>query len=192
MLAFVTGLIIAFAEGGHGAGGGGGWYSNVEPYLNYPGFELWRFLNLGIFVLIAVYLLRKPLSDVFKAKREAIRADLIRAEKEKADATAKLEAAEAKVSGVPEEKVDIIENARAEAEAESKRLAAETESEIKRAREQALTEISRKTAQVNVQLRRFSAEESIRLAEEKVRSSINSAKDAELVQANIDSIGGMS
>jgi hypothetical protein len=40
-------------------------------------------------------------------------------------------------------------------------------------------------------LRRFSAEESIRLAEEKIRRDINEEQDARLVQANIQSIGGL-
>ena len=53
MLAFATSLIL-FA-------GGGGLYDRI---FNIPGFELWKFINLGLFVAIMVYLTKKPLGDV--------------------------------------------------------------------------------------------------------------------------------
>lgn len=190
MLAFLTGLIIAFAEsGGHAAADS--WYGRIEPYLNYPGFEAWRFLNLSIFVLIMFLLLRKPLSNAFKEKRDSIRADLIRLEKEKKAATALLTAAEEKLATIEDEQKTIIEDAQAEADAELARIEGETENDIRRVQDQAATELSRKTEQVQVQLRRFSAEESIRLAEEKIRSAMTAEADARLVKANIESIGGL-
>ena len=85
MFAFIFSFIFLFAEGGHSTSGGGftaWWHTNAEPYLNYPGFEAWKFINLAIFVAVMVYLLKKPLSKAFKAKREQIRAELIRAEEE--------------------------------------------------------------------------------------------------------------
>jgi F0F1-type ATP synthase membrane subunit b/b' len=56
---------------------------------------------------------------------------------------------------------------------------------------QATSEIERKAQQVRLELRRFSAEESVRLAEQKIKQNINAAKDAELIKANIQSIGGL-
>ena len=192
MLAFLKGLVIALAEsGGPGGAEAGGWYSKAEPYLNYPGFEFWRFFNLIIFILIMIYLLRKPLGDVFKAKREIIRAELIKAEKEKKAAQTKLEEVEVKLSTVADEKKSIIERAKAEAESERLRIEKETENEIGRVADQAARELSRKTAQVRVQLRRFSAQESIRLAEEKIKNSMTPQVDSELIKANIESIGGL-
>lgn len=190
MLAFLSGLILAFAETG-GAAAGDNWFSSVEPYVNYPGFEVWRFLNLAIFALIMFWLLRKPLSEAFKKKREEIRAELIKAEAEKKAATEKLEAAQAKLAGFSAEKKALIKGAKDEAESERKRIEAETENDIRRAKAQAETELARKRAQVHVQLRRFSADESIRLAEEKLKSTINAQSDAELIKANVQAIGGV-
>lgn len=167
-----------FAEGG-------------TPWWNYPGFEAWKFLNLGIFVLILVYLLRKPLSGAFKAKREAIRAELIKAEEEKQAALSSLTLAEAKLARVESESEEIVERARREAEEEKARILREAEEEIARLRAQAESEIERKAQQVRLELRRFSAEESIRLAEEKIKQNLDAAKDAQLVKANIQSIGGL-
>jgi ATP synthase F0 subunit b len=167
-----------FAEGG-------------TPWWNYPGFEAWKFLNLGIFVAILVYLLRKPLSNAFKTKREAIRAELIRAEEEKQAALNRLTVTEAKLARIESESGEIVEKARREAAEEKARILREAEEEIARLRAQAESEIERKAQQARLELRRFSAEESIRLAEEKIKQNIDAAKDAQLVKANIQSLGGL-
>lgn len=190
MLAFLSNLILLFAESGGGAESYE-WYSPYEPYLNYPGFEAWRFINLVIFIAIMVYLLKKPLTEAFKAKRESIRAELIKAEQERQAALAKLTDVEAKLGLLESEKSEIVQNARAETEAERLRIVGEAEAEARRLRDQAEAELTRKGQQVRAKLRRFSAEESIRLAEQKIKQSMNTAKDAELVKANIQSIGGM-
>lgn len=187
MSAFIYSFIFIFAAGGEG----GGAYARLEPYLNYPGFEAWKFINLAIFIAIIIYLLRKPLSNAFKARREAIRAELIRAEEERQAALAQLTATEAKLAALDNESNQILEKARLEAEAEKTRILTQTEEDIERLRRQSESEIGRLSQQTRAELRRFSAEESIRLAEEKIRQQINAQKDAQLVRANIQSIGGL-
>ena len=190
MFAFIYSFIFIFAEGGHETVGGFmGWWNT---YMNYPGFELWRFINLGIFAAFLAYVFKKPLSEQFKAKREAIRADLIKAEEEKQAALARLTSAEAKLVGLEPEKNSVLERARQEAEAEKTRITEAAETEAKKIREQAGGEISRIAQQAKNDLRRFSAEESIRLAEEKLRAQINAEKDSRLVKTGIQAIGGLS
>ena len=185
-------FILIFAETA-GAQSGSGWGNFLNfwnTYFNYPGFELWRFLNLAIFVGIMIYLLKKPLSEAFKAKRETIRAELIKAEAERQAALAQLTATEAKLARLDAEAETIRQRAAQEATAEKTRINQQTEFEIAKLREQADSEIERTGKQIKTELRRFSAEESIRLAEEKIRREINPEKDARLVRANIESIGG--
>ena len=184
----MLGLIYSFALI---AAAGGGFIETFNKYFNYPGFELWKFINLGIFIAVLVYLLKKPLSDTFKAKREAIRAELIKAEQEKQAALSQLTAAEAKLAALDAEKAAIKKKAGDEAEAEKLRILEQTDAEIKKLREQTSGEVSRLSKQTRAQLRKFSAEESIRLAEEKLRAQIDPQKDAQLVKAGISSIGGL-
>ena len=188
MLAFIYSFILLTAEGGHAEGGFAGFYNK---YLNYPGFEAWKFINLAIFVAIMIYLLKKPLSEAFKAKREAIRAELIKAEEEKQSALAQLTATEAKLAALDSEKTAILQKANDEATAEKTRLVQQTETEVKKMREQTGGEISRLGQVTKAELRKFSAEESIRLAEEKLRSQIDSEKDAKLIKSGIQAIGGL-
>ncbi|PYS99407.1 MAG: hypothetical protein DMF63_12385 [Acidobacteria bacterium] len=190
MFAFFYNVILLFAEAGTHASGGG-FTEFYEKYLNYPGFEAWKFVNLAIFVAILVYVLKKPLTDGFKAKREAIRSELIKAEQEKQAALAQLTAAEAKLAAIESEKASILKRAQEEAEAEKTNISNQTEAEVAKMREQAESEINRLVQQTRVELRRFSAEESVRLAEDKLRSRINADNDAVLVKSGIEAIGGL-
>ena len=183
---FYSIILLAAAGGDHAAGP-----SFYDKYLNYPGFEAWKFINLAIFVAVLVYLVKKPLSEAFKARREAIRAELIRAEEAKQAALGQLMSAEAKLASLDVEKAELLKRAQAEAEAEKANIAQQTEAEIAKMREQADGEITRLAQQTRVGLRRFSAEESVRLAEEKLRSKINADNDATLVEAGIRAIGGL-
>jgi ATP synthase F0 subunit b len=160
-------------------------------YLNYPGCEAGRFFNLLVFILIMIYFLRKPLSEVFKSKRETIRGDLIKAEEERQAALSELTNAESKLAKLDAKKIKIIEEARHEAHEERKRITREVENDIQRMRGQAENEFRRKTQQAKAKLRRFFAEKSISLAEEKIKNAMDSKKDAELVKAYIQSIGGI-
>ncbi len=195
MTAFLFNFLLFAAAGGEAADPDSVWGKSVhfwDVYANYPGFEAWRFFNLAVFVLILIYLLKKPLSKAFKAKREMIRAELIKAEEEKQAALEKLGAAETQLSNLDVESRQIHENAKAEAEAEKARILEQTAFQTTKMREQAKSEVERKNKQVQMKLRRFSAEESVRLAEEKIRGQMNEQKDAQLVRNNIQSIGGLS
>lgn len=190
MFAFFLDTIIFLAAAGGGQSGGG-FTEFYNKYLNYPGFEAWKFINLAIFVAVLVYLVKKPLSDAFKAKRDAIRAELIKAEEEKQAALKKLTAAEAKLAALESEKAAVLKKAREEAEAEKRRLAEQAEWDVKKLHEQSTGEVARLTKQTLASLRRFSAEESVRLAEEKLRAQMDTEKDSSLVKSSIASIGGL-
>ncbi len=181
MLAFATSLILF-------AGGGGGVYDTI---FNIPGFELWKFINLALFVGIMIYLTKKPLSEAFKAKREQIRAELIKAEEEKKAALEKLTAAEAKLAQLENEKEHILKRAEEEAAFEANRIAEATAVEVERLRQQNEAELTRLTALAKADLRRYSAEESIRLAEAKLRKDLDAQSDVKLVKASIQEIGGL-
>ncbi|MEO7673576.1 MAG: hypothetical protein ABIU09_05810 [Pyrinomonadaceae bacterium] len=188
MLAFLHNFLFFFSETATGKSGFAEFY---EKWFNYPGFELWKFINLAIFIGLMIYLLKKPLTEAFKTKREAIRAELIKAEEEKQAALSQLTSAEAKLAALDTEKANVLKKANEEAESEKRRLAEQTQAEVAKLREQTSGEISRLTKQTKAQLRRFSAEESIRLAEEKLRAQIDASKDAQLIKAGIASIGGL-
>lgn len=188
MLAIFYKLTLLLAETTHAESGFTRFYNE---YFNIPGFEAWKFLNLAIFIGLMNYVLKKPLSEAFKAKRDAIRSELIKAAEEKKAALDSLILTEGKLAQLDTEKEAILQKARDEAAYEKKRLIDQTELEAERLKQQSEAELVRISNQTRAELRRFSAEESIRLAEEKLRAQIDGSVDARLVKAGIQEIGGL-
>ncbi|HZH34572.1 MAG TPA: ATP synthase F0 subunit B [Pyrinomonadaceae bacterium] len=189
MFAFINFLLLFAAETGGHAAGGNPVLEFYNTYLNYPGFEAWKFINLFVFVAVLVYLLKKPLSTAFKTRREAIRQDLIKAQQERDAAMAKLSEVEARLGNLNAEAAAIREQSKREAEAEAARIAAQTTADIEKMRENARREIASAVATARRDLKQFSAEESIRLAEDMVRANLRGEDAARLVNASINGLG---
>jgi len=176
---------------GSGSGAESGFTKFYNDYFNIPGFELWKFINLAIFIGILLYFVKKPLSNAFTARRESIRAELIKAEHEKQAAAARLAEIDAKLASLKTEKANILEKAKAEAAFEANRVAEQSQADAARVAMQVEAELARLTSQARAELRRFSANESIRLAEEKLKSKIDANSDSRLVRATLNEIGGL-
>ncbi|HEY5068221.1 MAG TPA: ATP synthase F0 subunit B, partial [Candidatus Acidoferrum sp.] len=107
-------------------------WTEETRWWDYPGFELWKFLNLAIFVLALVFILTRKakLGEVFKARRESIKRELARAEQERDAALQKLKEVEARLGLLDKEVASIKEQSVREAAEERERIARSTEAEI--------------------------------------------------------------
>lgn len=160
------------------------------PWWNTPGLEAWKFVNLFIFVLLLVYFLRRPLSEAFRARREGIRRDLMRAQEERNAALAKLEEVEARLALLDTEVATIREQSAREAADERERIRRATEAETQKLREQAQREIESAGKAARQELREFAAEQSVRLAEEMIRRDMRPEDDSRLISFEIEELGG--
>ena len=169
-----------------------GWWSRLQPYLDYPGFEAWKFFNLAIFVLAMTYILTRKakLGEAFKARRESIKQELARAQQERDAALAKLKEVEERLGLLDTEIAAIKEQSVREAAEERERIARSTETEISKLSEQATREIESAGKAAKKELRRYTAEQSVRLAEEIVRREMKPEDDARLIANNIEELGG--
>src|SRR5215470_3402655 len=89
-----------------------------EPrWWDYPGFELWKFVNLAVFVGGLVYLLTRKmkLGEAFKTRRETIKQELAKAQQERDAAVAKLKEVEERLARLDGEVSTIREQAKHEA-----------------------------------------------------------------------------
>ena len=164
-----------------------------NAWLNYPGLELWKFINLALFIAAAFYLhhrFGRPIREALKARREGIKRDLEAARKERDEALAKLAEVEARFSRLDEEVAALNDKARLEGEAEKRRIVEATELEIQKIREQAKREIESAGKTARHDLRRFAAQESVRLAEEIIVREINPDDDARITNLNLQGLGG--
>ena len=165
---------------------------SLDPWLNYPGLELWKFVNLLIFVICAFFLHRRfgqPVREALRSRGERIKHDLARAQDERNQALAKLAEIEARFADLDAEVTAIKERAKVEGEAERERIQLATEAEISRIREQAKREIESAGKAARHELRRFAATENVRLAEEILKTEIGPDDDARLTSRSVRELG---
>lgn len=182
LLAFIAAVSLLASEGGA---------SSWERIYNYPGFELWRYFNLLLFIGVLVFLLRRPISESMRARREGIRRDLMRAQEERNAALAKLEEVNARLAHLDAEVEAVRAQAQKEAAEERERIARSTEEEARRLSEQAQREIESAGKAARQELRRYAAEQSVRMAEEIIRRDMRSEDDARLVSSYVQDLGGI-
>lgn len=162
-----------------------------SPWWNYPGFELWKFFNLFLFIAVLIFILRKPISESMRERRDGIRRDLMRAQEERNAALTKLQEVEARLGRLDAEVLTVREQARKDAAQEKERIALATLDDSQKLRDQAVREIENAGKAARQELRRYTAEQSVRLAEEMVRRDISPEDDAQLVKMSIDELGGV-
>lgn len=161
-------------------------------WWNYPGFELWKFVNLLVFVAAAIFLHQrfgKPLSEALRSRREAIKRELVKAQHERDQALAKLAEVEARLERLDSEVSTIRDRSKAEADAERARIERSTEAEMAKLRQQAQKEIEVAAKAASQELRRFAAQQSLSLAEETIRRDIRPEDDSRLIELNLEQLG---
>jgi F0F1-type ATP synthase membrane subunit b/b' len=150
---------------------GGEWME----WFNYPGLELWKFLNLAIFLAAAIYILRKKINEALLARRDAIQQE----------ALARVAEADDLLSRVDEHVGAIHKQAAQEAEAERNRLAQATTNEKDKLKQQALREIESANKLARKELRKFLAKRSVELARASVEKQIRPEDDTLLIKESI-------
>ncbi len=161
-------------------------------WWNYPGLELWKFVNLAWFIAGAIYLHRRfgrPVSEALRARGEGIKVELQRARDEKERALAKLAEVEAKIQRMDSEVSSIREQAKFEAEAERERIKVATEAEMRKLRQQAQREIESAAKAAVQELREFAAQQSVSLAEESIRRDLRAEDDKRIIGLNVEQLG---
>src|SRR5438132_14011934 len=111
-------------------------------WWDYPGFELWKFVNLAIFVAALVYVLvrKANLGAACRARGESIKAELEKARTERDAALAKLKEVEERLAGMDDQIASIKERSKIEAQEERERIAQSTQDEISKLTAQAQRE----------------------------------------------------
>jgi len=156
----------------------------IEWY-NYPGLELWKFINLAIFTAAGIYVLRKPINQALLARREAIQQELVKAQQEREQALARVAEADNLLGRLDNDVRTVQEQAREEATSEKQRIAASTEREIEKLKQQAQREMETADKLARKELRQFLAEKSVQMARESIRSQMRPEDDTALIRESI-------
>jgi F0F1-type ATP synthase membrane subunit b/b' len=161
--------------------GAGGWME----WMNYPGLEAWKFFNLALFTVAAIWILRKKINEALLARREAIQKELLDAQAEREQAQARIAEADSMLARLDEDVKTINEQARQEAQAERQRLASATEREIEKLNQQSQREMETAQKLSRKALRKYLANRSVELARQSIRSQMRPEDDTFLIQESI-------
>lgn len=157
----------------------------LESWFNYPGLEIWKFVNLGVFLVAAIYVLRKPISQVLMARKDAIQKELMAAKAEREMALARVAEADNLLSRLNDDVRAVHQQAEEEAKSERQRLTASTAVEMQKLKQQAQREMETADKFARKELRRFLAQRSIELARDSIRSQMRPDDDTALIKENI-------
>lgn len=174
---FMSVILLAGGEGGAGT------------FLSWDMAA--RLFNLLLFVSLMIYILRRPLGESLRLRRENIRQELMRAQEERRAALTKLEEVNARLERLDAEVEAIHAQALSEAAAERERIERSTEEEARKQREQAQREIENAAKVARAELRAYVAEQSVRLAEEIIRRDLRPEDDTRLMREYVEDLGGV-
>ena len=163
-----------------------------SSWLDYPGLEVWKFVNLAVFILAVWYFHRRfgrPISEGLRARGERIKLELERARQEKEQAEVKLAEVQLRLQRLDSEISSIREQAQVEARAERERIKRSTEAELTKLREQMRREIESTSKAAVVELRRFASEQSVAVAEEDLRRGTRDEDDSRMISASVAQLG---
>ena len=160
-------------------------FVELPEWFNYPGLEVWKFLNLAIFAGFMIYILRRPIADALAGRRDAIKQELIDADMKRSRAIEKANEAQAQLEHLDADIQSVREHAHKEAESERQRLAASTTSELEKLKLQAQREMDTADKVARKQLREFFATKSIDVARQSIRTQMRPEDEASLINESI-------
>jgi F-type H+-transporting ATPase subunit b len=154
--------------------------------------DVGRVFNLLLVVGVVVWIARKPLSNFFTGRTQAIRDQLAEAQKARMEAEAKLAEVESRMSRLNDELKEIANAAEKEAQDEYQRLIAAAGQEAEKIVERSKQEIEGMTRTAQQELKLHAAKLSVQMAEERIQSEITDADHERLFSRFVEKLGGKS
>lgn len=164
------------------------WREWLNEWANYPGLELWKFVNLAIFTLVMIKLAGKPIGALLESRRLQIQSELAAAQTERDAAHATLAEADALLRRREEDIKNIAAHARQEATEEKQRLAIAANAEIEKLKFQSEREVERANKVARKTLKQFLADRSVQLARESVCRNMRPEDDVRLMTESISGL----
>jgi F-type H+-transporting ATPase subunit b len=153
--------------------------------------DLWRVINIVVFALLLVYILRKKIGigKVFDNRAASIVKELQQAKHDKEEALKQLAEVEARLSRLDQEVADIRLEAEREASREAERIREAAEADAQKIRLAASREIEGAMKAARSELRSFVAEQAVQMAEATIRQEIRPADASGMLTRYAEELG---
>jgi len=156
--------------------------------------SLWRVLNLLVFVIFLVYILRSKIriGQVFNNRAASIVKELEQAKRDKQESQQRLAELEARLGRLDQEVADIRAEAERESEREAERIRQTAAADAEKIRQTTQREIEGAMKAAKGELRAFVADQSVALAEGMIRREIHTEDNTRMVNKFIDDLSEVS
>jgi len=156
--------------------------------------NIWKVLNLLVFVLFLIYILRNKvrIGQVFNNRAASITRELEQARRDKQESQQRLAELEARLGRLDQEVTDIREQAERESEREAERIRQTAAADAQKIKQAAHREIEGAMKAATGELRAFVAEQSVALADGIIRREIRADDNTRMVNKFIDDLSEVS
>jgi ATP synthase F0 subunit b len=151
---------------------------------------LWRVINLSVFILILIYILRNKvrIGQVFDNRAATIVKELEQAKRDKQEAEARLAEIQARIGRLDEEVAGIRAEAERESAREAERVRQAAAADAEKIRLTAQREIEGAMKAARTELRAFVAEQSVAMAEGIIRREIRPEDNTRMLNKYIEDL----
>jgi F-type H+-transporting ATPase subunit b len=170
---FAVGSVWASSEGGHG-GGHGDSGAKVKDLLM-------RCMNFGVLAGALFFLLRKPVAQGLRSRREGIKDQLDDLERRKREAEGQLSATKEKLKRLDQEAQKIIAEYVAQGEAIKAKILEEAKGAAEKLQEQAKKNIEHEFRKTKEQLKAEMAEQAVAMAEDLIKKNVNDGDQKRII-----------
>jgi F-type H+-transporting ATPase subunit b len=155
---------------------------------------IWRVINLLVFVIFIIYILRNKVrvGQVFNNRAASIVKELEQAKHDKQESEQRLAELEARLGKLDQEIAEIREQAERESEREAERIRQIAAADAEKIKQTAQREIEGALKAATGQLRAFVADQSVALAEGIIRREIRTDDNSRMVNKFIDELSEVS
>jgi F-type H+-transporting ATPase subunit b len=160
---FAFGSVWASSEGGGGGEGG----------LDKGKDLIYRIINFGVLAAALIFLLRKPIANGLKSRREGIKDQLDDLERQKQEAERQLAEYKEKLGRLDQVVEKIVAEYIQQGEAAKAKILEEAKAGAEKLREQAKKNIEHEFQSAKQQLKAEMAEQAVAVAEEIIKKQIN-------------------
>lgn len=161
----------------------------ARGFLGIPGL-VWQLLNLGLFLFLLWYFLRKPAADFFRNRRAGVAAALAKADDDRRRAEQLAAELEARLASIETELKNLKEAARRDAEAEHAVLLEKSQADADHILTKTRADLDNRVRAARAELTAFAGDLSVDLARELLQKNVTADDEKRLLQEGIAHLTG--
>lgn len=164
-------------------------YEAARGFLGVPSLA-WQILNLGCFVALLWFLLRKPAAAFFGNRRTTVATTLVKADEDRRRAEALAKELAARLESIQTELLNLKTAVRHDAEAEHAALLVKSQADADQILARTRADLDNRVRSARAELTAYAGDLSVELARELLKKNVTAGDEKRLLDEGIASLSG--